>query len=228
MATIRAADRRARCKFSEAGGQRRGDRHPGQRTKSWPCGVQLAMAFSGASGWLHRRTGVGGGRAAGVRRRRHVRRSLLVRWIGLGAISPQAMPRRGDGRFSDVFAGPSGFVIIGHGDRGSLMWYSPDGRTWTETDLPQLGDIEVSCVDRFESAAVAQFDPSDPQHRARIDVLERDRMARDGDPASSPRRRARDYCRSHAAAGPRRNLGDRSRGRGAGAHFWISSDSGSF
>ena len=49
----------------------------------------------------------------------------------------------------DVVAGSTGFVVVEGGDELS-MWYSPDGRTWTETDLPQLS--------RGVAAAVAATD----------------------------------------------------------------------
>ncbi len=41
---------------------------------------------------------------------------------------------------TDVVAGPDGFVVVGAGHPGisTFAWFSDDGRTWTDTDLPAL------------------------------------------------------------------------------------------
>ncbi len=48
---------------------------------------------------------------------------------------------------TDVVAGPDGFVVVGAGHPGisTFVWFSDDGRTWTDTDLPTLdGPLAVA------------------------------------------------------------------------------------
>jgi len=62
-------------------------------------------------------------------------------------IEPETLPENEVAWLSDVFAGPDGFLIVGnHLPNELLAWYSADGRTWSETDLPraEIGEIAVA------------------------------------------------------------------------------------
>ncbi len=48
---------------------------------------------------------------------------------------------------TDVVAGPDGFVVVGSGYPGNptFVWFSDDGRTWTDSDMPALdGPLAVA------------------------------------------------------------------------------------
>lgn len=69
-------------------------------------------------------------------------------WEQLAAAS---LPREQVSSLSGVFAGPSGFVVVGNAPPGGqlFVWHSADGRTWSEADVPPL---------RYGAASVAAID----------------------------------------------------------------------
>lgn len=60
-------------------------------------------------------------------------------------VDVQDLPASEVSWLSDVVAGPDGFVIVADVEEGAVAWFSTDGRTWAETDLPAVdGQVTVA------------------------------------------------------------------------------------
>ena len=74
-------------------------------------------------------------------------------------LDPESLPADDVRAFSEVFAGPEGFIILGGSSSppGLLSWHSSDGSTWVETDLPQTA--RTAAVAATDSGWVALTEP---------------------------------------------------------------------
>ncbi len=65
-------------------------------------------------------------------------------------VDPTGLPTSEVAWFGDVFAGPDGFLAFAtvgtSDDLGSSAWFSPDGRTWTTSDLALAGANSVAAT----------------------------------------------------------------------------------
>lgn len=61
-------------------------------------------------------------------------------------INPETLPEPKVQWLSDVIAGPDGFVILGASGSESFAWFSADGRTWIDSELPTDGFDLVAVV----------------------------------------------------------------------------------
>ncbi len=60
-------------------------------------------------------------------------------------LDAQGLPESEVSWLSSVVAGPDGFVVVADAGQGAVVWFSTDGRTWVDTDLPAVnGQLTVA------------------------------------------------------------------------------------
>lgn len=77
-------------------------------------------------------------------------------------LDAQDLPESEVSWLSSVVAGPDGFVIVADVGGGTVTWFSTDGRTWADTDLPALqGQLTVATNGSDWMAIGGEFEDRD-------------------------------------------------------------------